>query len=280
MSKVTFGYIVGGDDKHYINLMRSLKALEERVKQPYEVVIIDMDDRFYADDANIKIVKQDAKHLQGSGRNWFQPHIWAKRYELYKHVETDYCFYMDVDTVLINDRVDELIEESEDNFMLTQHWWVPTLDEFMKNVRADFRKVSKYLPHSGVDYFYGASGCFLFKKDAHDHIFEKFHEIYTDVHGDGSTPLNVTDELLLCLSFNRFDDWKFTNGAFNHTAAHALMPLKKENGIWMGKNPYEKEFKPVFVFHSSYENVHTLVEHSPKYIDGIKEVMYWEEYHP
>jgi len=46
MSKVTFGYIVGGDDKHYINLMRSLKALEERVKQPYEVVIIDMDDRF------------------------------------------------------------------------------------------------------------------------------------------------------------------------------------------------------------------------------------------
>ena len=79
MSKVTFGYIVGGDDKHYINLMRSLKALEERVKQPYEVVIIDMDDRFYADDSNIKIVKQDAKHLQGSGRNWFQPHIWAKR---------------------------------------------------------------------------------------------------------------------------------------------------------------------------------------------------------
>jgi len=280
MSKVTFGYIVGGDDKHYINLMRSLKALEERVKQPYEVVIIDMDDRFYADDANIKVVKQDAKHLQGSGRNWFQPHIWAKRYELYKHVETDYCFYMDVDTVLINDRVDELIEESEDNFMLAQHWWVPTLDEFMKNVRADLRKVSKFLPPGGVDYFYGASGCFLFKKDAHDHIFEKFHEIYTDIHGDGSTPLNVTDELLLCLSFNRFDDWKFTNGAFNHTAAHALMPLKKESGIWMGKNPYEKEFKPVFVFHSSYENVHTLVEHSPKYIDGIKDVMYWEDYHP
>ena len=175
MSKVTFGYIVGGDDKHYINLMRSLKALEERVKQPYEVVVIDMDDRFYADDPNIKIVKEDAKHLQGSGRNWFQPHIWAKRYELYKHVETDYCFYMDVDTVLINDRVDELIEESEDNFMLTQHWWVPTLDEFMKNVQADFRKVSKYLPHAGAAYFSGASGFFLFKKDAHEHIFTTYH---------------------------------------------------------------------------------------------------------
>jgi len=69
MSKVTFGYIVGGDDKHYINLMRSLKALEERVKQPYEVVIIDNDDRFYSDESNIKIVKEDAKHLSGGGRN-------------------------------------------------------------------------------------------------------------------------------------------------------------------------------------------------------------------
>ena len=280
MSKVTFGFIVGGDDIYYKNLMRACESLE-RVKQPHEVLIIDMEGRLDIDDPSVKIVNASAEHLSnGDDRNWFQPHIWKERYNLYKHVETDYCFYMDVDTVLINDRVDELIEESEDNFMLTQHWWVPTLDEFMKNVRADLRKVSKHLPPGGVDYFYGASGCFLFKKDAHDHIFEKFHEIYTDIHGDGSTPLNVTDELLLCLSFNRFDDWKFTNGAFNHTAAHALMPLKKENGIWMGKNPYEKEFKPVFVFHSSYENVHTLVEHSPKYIDGIKEVMYWEEYHP
>jgi hypothetical protein len=56
------------------------------------------------------------------------------------------------------------------------------------------------------------------------------------------------------------------------------MPLKKEDGVWMGKNPYEKDFKPIFVFHSSCENVHALAEYSPKYIDEIKEVMYWEEY--
>lgn len=278
MSKVTFGYIVGGDDKYYTNLIRSLRSLEERVTQTYEVVIIDIDDRFYSDESNIKIVKGDANQINGEGINWLQPHIWSKRYELYKHIETDYCFYMDVDTVLINDRVDELIEESQDNFMLAQHWWVPTLNDYLTNVKVDLRKVKPYLPSSEINYFYGASGCFLFKKDTHNHIFEKFNEIYTDIHGDGSAPLNVTDELILCLSFNSFDDWKFTNGSFNHTAADSLMPLKKENGIWMGKNLYETEFKPVFVFHSSYENVHTLNQYSPKYIDEIKQVMYWDQY--
>ena len=44
MSKITFGYIVGGEDKHYNNLLRSLESLE-RIEQPYEVVILDADSR-------------------------------------------------------------------------------------------------------------------------------------------------------------------------------------------------------------------------------------------
>jgi hypothetical protein len=281
MSKTTFGYIVGGDDKYYTNLMRSLKSLEERVKNPYEVLIIDMDGRFYSDESNIKVVNESVNKVDNGGdelnRNWLQPHIWAKRYELYKYLETDYCFYMDVDTVLINDRTEELIEESEDNFMLAQHWWVPTLNSFLSNVRVDLSKVSPFLPPSGVEYFYGASGCFLFKKDSHNHIFEKYQEIYKEIHGDGSAPMNVTDELILCLSFNQFDDWKFTNGAMNHTAHPKSMPLKKEDGVWFGKNSYEEEFKPVFVFHSSYEYLHTL---DSEYLEDIKKEMYWEEFHP
>ena len=38
------------------------------------------------------------------------------RYHLNKFVETDHCFYMDTDTVIVNDRVDELIEEAGDDF--------------------------------------------------------------------------------------------------------------------------------------------------------------------
>ena len=54
MNKVTFGFIVGGDDIYYTNLMRACESLE-RVKQPHEILIIDMDDRLKIDDANIKI---------------------------------------------------------------------------------------------------------------------------------------------------------------------------------------------------------------------------------
>lgn len=248
----TFGYIVGGHDKYYTNLMRSLKSLEERVKGKYEVLIIDMDGRFYSDESNIKVVNENVDKIDNDedelNRNWLQPHIWAKRYELYKHLETDYCFYMDVDTVLINDRTEELIEESEDQFMLAQHWWVPTLNSFLSNVKVDLLKVRPFLPSPETEYFYGASGCFLFKKESHDHIFKKYHEIYDKIHGDGSAPTNVTDELILCLSFNQFDDWKFTSGALNHTAHPKSMPLIKENGVWMEKIHMKMNINPCLFF--------------------------------
>ena len=87
MTKATFGFIVGGDDTYYTNLMRACESLE-RVKQPHEILIIDMDDRLSIDEPNIKIVKSEAKQLDNDDeRNYFQPDIWKKRYELYQHVE-------------------------------------------------------------------------------------------------------------------------------------------------------------------------------------------------
>ena len=57
MSKITFGYIVGGADKHYNNLLRSLESLE-RIEQPYEVVVLDADSRLETDDdkPNVRII--------------------------------------------------------------------------------------------------------------------------------------------------------------------------------------------------------------------------------
>ena len=73
MSKVTFGFIVGGDDSYYTNLMRACESLE-RVKQDHEVLIIDMDDRLSIDEPNVKIVKSEAKHLDNEDdRNYFHP---------------------------------------------------------------------------------------------------------------------------------------------------------------------------------------------------------------
>jgi len=278
MSKLTFGFIVGGDDKYYTNLMRACESLE-RIKQDHEILIIDMEDRLEIDDPKVKIVSGKAEKVKNEDdRNWFQPHIWKERYNLYKHVETDHCIYLDTDCVIVNDRVDELIEEAEDDFLLTRHWWVPTLEDYFRNVIVDRTGMANYLPDDHSEYVYGASGAFLFQKDKHDKLFVRYNEIFEDIFGISGTHNGVTDELILCLTLNEVGGYKFTNGSFNHCAAADQQDLKLEDGVFCGKNPQEDEYKQIFAFHSACENVDSLKYHSPGFIDEIKKTMYWEDY--
>ena len=82
MSKITFGYIVGGEDKHYNNLLRSLESLE-RIEQPHEVVILDADSRLEADEdkPNVRIIPFPVDEAKGEG--WFKPHYWQMSCLLY-----------------------------------------------------------------------------------------------------------------------------------------------------------------------------------------------------
>lgn len=278
MNKLTFGFIVGGEDKYYKNLMRACESLE-RIEQDHEIVILDMDNRLEIDDPNVKVVNADADAIRNEDeRNWFQPHIWAQRYNVFKHVETDYCIYLDTDTVIVNDRVDQLIEEAEDNFLIARHWWVPTLQDYVSKVQMDPTGLDKYMPESLASYDYAASGAFLFQKDKHDKIFNRYMEIFEEVFSDGGLHNGVTDEFILCLALNEIGGYKFTNGAFNHCAAADQQDLKLVDGIWYGKNPQEDDWEKVFVFHSAYQNVSSLVKHSPGFVEEIKKTMYWEDY--
>jgi len=278
MTKLSFGFIVGGDDKYYTNLMRACESLE-RIEQDHEIVILDMDDRLDIDDPKVKIVKANADAIRNEdNRNWFQPHIWAERYNVFKHVETDYCIYLDTDCVIVNDRVDQLIEEAEDDFLIARHWWVPTLGDYLRNVEVDHTGLGKYFPQDLGTYDYAASGAFLFQKGKHDKLFERYMEIFNDVFGDRGLHNGVTDELVLCLAMNEVGGYKFTNGAFNHCAAADQQDLKLVDGVWYGKNPQEDEYEKVFAFHSACENVASLAQHSPGFINEIKKTMYWEDY--
>ena len=80
---------------------------------------------------------------------------------------------MDTDTVVINDRTDELIEEAEDKFLCAQHWWVPTLKNFLASGDKISRvNLGQYIPEDAASYLYAASGAFLFQKEKHDGLFE------------------------------------------------------------------------------------------------------------
>ena len=60
---LSFGFIVGGDDSYYKNLMRACESLE-RVGQSHEIVILDMDDRLEIDDPKVKIVSGAAEKVE------------------------------------------------------------------------------------------------------------------------------------------------------------------------------------------------------------------------
>ena len=77
---------------------------------------------------------------------------------------------------------------------------------------------------------------------------------------------------------NELGGYHFTNGAFNHCAAADQQDMKLIDGVFYGKNPQEDEYEKVFLFHSAYQNVSSLITHSPGFHEDIKKVMYWEDY--
>ena len=183
---------------------------------------------------------------------------------------------MDTDTVVINDRVDELIEEAEDKFLCTQHWWVPKLGQYL-NAGQKVDRTNLPLPEGYMDVPYAASGAFMFQKDKHDGLFENYKELYDHIFSDGLVHSGVTDELILCLALEKWKNYKFTNGSFNHCAAKAYQPMEQRDGVWYGSNPQDDEMKPVFLFHSAYQNVATLGQYGTN-VEELKKVMYWEDY--
>lgn len=255
MSKITFGYIVGGSDKHYENLLRSLQSLE-RIEQDHEILILDADGRLGAPEGqdNVRIIHYPVP--EASGDEWFKPHIWQMRYHLYKYLETDYCIYMDTDTVIVNDRVDELIEYSDDKFLICPHWWLNDIRDYFSKVRVSIPSISKYLGEETEQQRYIASGVFLFKRGVHDKIFKTFSNLFEEIFANGC-PQGVTDELLLALSLNKEGDYKFANGSMNHSSNHNQMPLKYEDGIFYGKNPGDEEYQKVFLFHNDIKEFYT-----------------------
>jgi len=276
MSKITFGYIVGGSDKHYENLLRSLESLE-RIKQDYEVLVLDADGRLENSEeySNVRIIHYPAK--DDNVNDWFSPHIWKMRYHLYEHLETDYCFYLDTDTVIVNDRIDELINFSEDKLLICPHWWVNDIEDYLKKTRVNTLALSDILNEENLKTRYISSGVFLFKKNLHDKIFKTFSDNFEKVFSKNQYPEGITDELLLTISLSQVGGHKFANGSMNHSSNHNQMPLKFENDNFYGKNPTDKNFERVFIFHNDIKEFYTSDITSgldPEVIHELEQVCY------
>lgn len=281
MKKLTFAYVVGGRESYYANLERSIRSLQERVKNPFEVLVLNFGDKELKERPFLKEVKiEKAKILQSSDkRNWLQPHVWSLKYTAYKYAETDYCFYLDTDTTIINDKSNDLIEESEDKFMSTQHFWVPTILDYFQKVKPEITKSLKKTIESNLttNCPFTAAGVFLFHTSKCRNIFETYEEIYKSLKEDGEE-VTVSDELILSIALNKESNWKFTGGALNHCAANSMMPVTLRDGIWYGKNPFESKESEIFVFHSAIENIEDLRNYNSEFIyQKLRKSMYIDD---
>jgi len=233
---VTFAYIVGGQDKFYKMLECSILSIKRNIKSNYKILILDNGKKLPSNYMGTKVVHLDVpKKLHM---------IWSSRYLLYKYAETDYVLYLDVDTVVINDKIEQLIQESDDKFYVCKHWWIPTFGQAVKELKP-LTNVS--IPDK-ADYF--ASGVFLFHSKKHKYIFEEYQNVLNECYQETDTfKKGVTDEYMLANTLYRTKGYKLCHGSLNHACNPSYMPMEfKENTIW-GKNPFEEHMEKVCCLH-------------------------------
>jgi len=238
---ITFGYIVGGEERHYNNLKKSIKSIKDRIKVPYEILIIDNDGKL-EDENGIKIIHLDQpRKLQ---------YYWSNRYRLNEFARTEYVMYIDTDAVIANDRIEELIENSEDKFYVCQHWWVKEFGAYLNTNPTDRTVTDKLKGLINHNDPYFASGVFLFNKDKNSKVFEEYWKIFNLCYEEGSDyRTGITDEFILAHALNITKDYKFCHGSLNHCCEKQLMPIEfKDGNIWVS-NPYELEREKIVCLH-------------------------------
>ena len=259
-AEVTFVYCVGGDDVYYDCLYKSIESLT-RINEPYNILVLDVDAKFSLSIDKVKRYKNlnKVKGVPATVNDREVNHFQFLRYQAYKHVETKYAFYLDVDVVINKDRLNYLKEKAGDKFLIAQHWWVPNIRTYTNKTKVynspTGKKYINYL-HKDLDRPYIASGVFFYQPELHGEILEevntKFKHIYSQDDAHITKKIGITDECVLssCLTD---ENSILVNGAFNHCANTQWMPLKIENGELYGKNPYNKEFEPVVCLHADID---------------------------
>lgn len=238
---ITFGFIVGGDERHYKNLEKSIMSIRDRVKFPHKILVID-NDNIIKSNSNVRVVHLDnPRKLQ---------YYWSNRYRLHEFAETEYVMYMDTDTVIASDRIEELIERSGDKFFICQHWWVKDYGSYLRMNSTDKKvvdKLSGVISHTDP---YFASGVFLFNKNKNSKVFDEYWRIFNLCYEQGSDyKEGITDEFILAHALNLTGDYKLGPGSLNHCCEKQLMPIQYRDNTLYGSNPFESRVEKIFCLH-------------------------------
>lgn len=261
--KYTFFYIVGGDNIYYEQLKRSIRSLK-KISSNYKIKILDISKKLSSSE-NIEVI-----HIDKKINNKYI--FWQYKYFITQFLDSEYGIYLDCDTVVCNDRVQELCEIVDDSFGVVKHFSIDT-----------FNKFSSYFPHLGTsflknhnisaeDNFY-TGGVFIYKNNIKSlNILKRVFDLHDDYFNRIPYMIEgLYDETFLSIILKEYDH-KILSGAVNHCSAN-YMPIIYENAKLRGKNPFDLEYEDIFILHGSSQRQFLGEDFSGKIKEKIIE--YW-----
>ena len=110
---VSFFYVVGGDEKYYTQLSVSIKSLNKFLNKP-KIKILDIGKKLQSKD-NVEVI-----YINNEIKD--KKNFWKYKYFITQKIDTEYGCYLDADTVVCSDRIDEAINEIGDEFGVIKHF--------------------------------------------------------------------------------------------------------------------------------------------------------------
>jgi len=239
MEKYTIFYIVGGGDVYYKQLQKSLNSLS-RIKTPHKVKILDVGGKLKSHD-NIEVIytneKIDTKEL-----------FWKYKFYLCQQIDTEYGIYLDCDTVVCSDRLEDISKKLGDNFGVVNHFHVKNFSKFKQIFRhPDAGKFVSEYNLTDKNLFY-TGGVFMFhNNEVNMLILSQIFEVHNKYNITINTGMYDETFLSLVVGSNKH---KVLGGSFNHCSMNH-MPLKIKDGKLIGKNIFDEEFEEVFILHGT-----------------------------
>jgi hypothetical protein len=235
MITYTFFYVVGGDDRYYQQLYRSLRSLKRLDSRSFKVKILDISKQYnFNSELNIQILNLEEKVNS-------KEQFWKYKYLLTQNIDTDIGIYLDCDTVICYDRFKDIENFLGQGFGVIPHFYIKNFEDF-KNVFNN----NKFSNLNRENSFF-TCGVFIYRNNK-DNI--KILKDIFEMHSMGmDQSQGLYDETYLSCVLSSKTHVKL-NGSFNHCSAN-YMPLEIENGILLGKNNFDEHFEPVFALHGS-----------------------------
>jgi len=240
MKKYTFFYVVGGNDCYYNQLAKSIRSLK-RLKCDFNIKILDFNKKL-SSEKNIEIVNSNKKVNQ--------KHIfWQYKYFITQQLDTEYGIYLDCDTIICKDRVEEIFDQLDYKFGVVQHFYLNNFNKFLNafpfKTSEDF--INKHFINLEDKFYTG--GVFLFKNNANSfNILKNTFEMHNEYYSENKFYIEgLYDETFLSTVLRKFNHLNL-NGAINHCCANH-MPLKLKENKLVGKNPFDALYEDIFVLH-------------------------------